>query len=111
MEPEVRTVKKCLTTQILTAANREVVRYMGSPTYDVLLPEKCSLGRGTPLLQPADQDAGLVPAISAQKLLGIHESYSMIVIVRPVVVSTSFSEVMAVTSIIVHNLYPIYCTR
>ena len=44
MEPEVRTVKKCLTTQILTAANREVVRYMGSPTYDVLLPEKCSLG-------------------------------------------------------------------
>ena len=64
--------------------------------------------RGTPLLQPADQDAGLVPAIVAQTLLGIQGAYLILVVVILAVVSTASSEVMAVTTIIVHDLYQVY---
>ncbi|GAU91253.1 hypothetical protein RvY_03546-3 [Ramazzottius varieornatus] len=67
-----------------------------------------SASRGTPLLQAADQDAGLVPAIVAQTLLGIQGAYLVLVVVILAVVSTASSEVMAVTSIIVHDLYQIY---
>jgi hypothetical protein len=63
---------------------------------------------GRPLLRPEDQDAGLVPAVVAQEILGTQGALLILVIVVLAVISTASAEVMAVTSIIVHDLYEVY---
>ncbi|XP_055343852.1 uncharacterized protein LOC129591971 isoform X2 [Paramacrobiotus metropolitanus] len=64
--------------------------------------------RGTPMLRPDDQDAGLVPAIVAQTLLGTQGAFIILLALLLAVISTASAEVMAVTSIIVHDLYQVY---
>ena len=63
---------------------------------------------GRPLLRHEDQESGLVPAVVAQELLGTQGAFLVLVAVILAVVSTASAEVMAVTSIIVHDLYQIY---
>ncbi|OQV20353.1 Urea-proton symporter DUR3 [Hypsibius exemplaris] len=63
---------------------------------------------GRPLLTDDDAGRGLVPAIVAQELLGTQGAFLVLVVVILAVVSTASAEVMAVTSIIVHDLYQIY---
>ncbi|XP_048764480.2 uncharacterized protein LOC125672302 [Ostrea edulis] len=60
------------------------------------------------LLSDADIDAGLVPAVVAQKLLGRTGEFLITIMILMAVTSTGSSEVMAVSSILVYDVYQIY---
>ncbi|KAK6177025.1 hypothetical protein SNE40_015215 [Patella caerulea] len=67
-----------------------------------------SARQGVPLLVDADVDAGLVPPVVAQTLLGKKGELLMLVMILMAITSTGSSEVMAVTSILVFDVYALY---
>ncbi|XP_048249148.1 urea-proton symporter DUR3-like [Haliotis rufescens] len=67
-----------------------------------------STSQGGPLLTADDVDAGLVPPVVAQKLFGRQGEILMLLMVLMAITSTGSSEVMAVTSIMVYDIYGLY---
>ncbi|KAK3777252.1 hypothetical protein RRG08_007515, partial [Elysia crispata] len=64
-----------------------------------------SAKQGEALLTPDDVDAGLVPPVVAYHLLGKSGAILIMVMVLMAVTSTGSSEIMAVTSIIIYDIY------
>ncbi|XP_074654736.1 uncharacterized protein LOC141908541 [Tubulanus polymorphus] len=64
--------------------------------------------QGQPLLTMAQVDAGLVPPVVAQKLMGTAGEFLMVIILIMAVTSTGSAEVIAVTSIIIYDIYGIH---
>ncbi|XP_041377330.1 urea-proton symporter DUR3-like [Gigantopelta aegis] len=64
--------------------------------------------QGLDLLSADQVDAGLVPPVVAQRLLGKQGSFLILVMVLMAVTSTGSSEIMAVSSILVYDVYGIY---
>ncbi|GFR85860.1 urea-proton symporter DUR3-like [Elysia marginata] len=64
-----------------------------------------SAKQGEGLLTPDDVDAGLVPPVVAYHLLGKSGAILIMVMVLMAVTSTGSSEIMAVTSIIIYDIY------
>ncbi|ESO83679.1 hypothetical protein LOTGIDRAFT_169159 [Lottia gigantea] len=67
-----------------------------------------STRQGQPLLSEAEVGAGLVPPIVAQSLLGKSGELLMLVMIVMAITSTGSSEVMAVTSILIFDVYALY---
>ncbi|XP_072019734.1 LOW QUALITY PROTEIN: uncharacterized protein [Amphiura filiformis] len=63
---------------------------------------------GEPLLSNAEVSAGLVPPAVAQSLMGKAGETLMVLMILMAVTSTGSAEVMAITSIIVYDLYQIH---
>ncbi|XP_059168393.1 LOW QUALITY PROTEIN: uncharacterized protein LOC131950305 [Physella acuta] len=67
-----------------------------------------SAEQGGALLTDAEVNAGLVPPAVAYRLLGKPGAIFIVVIVLMAVTSTGASEIMAVTSIVVYDIYAVY---
>uniref|UniRef100_A0A1I8JJT3 Sodium:solute symporter n=2 Tax=Macrostomum lignano TaxID=282301 RepID=A0A1I8JJT3_9PLAT len=67
-----------------------------------------SARQGTPLLTPSQVDEGLVPPVIAQRLLGHSGEIMLVTAIVMAITSTGSAEVMAVTSILVYDIYAIY---
>lgn len=67
-----------------------------------------SVENGTPLLTDSQVDDGLVPAVVAQKLLGAQGELLILVLVLMAVTSTGSAEVVAVSSILIYDVYCLY---
>ncbi|XP_052797300.1 uncharacterized protein LOC128229424 [Mya arenaria] len=65
-------------------------------------------GNSSNILSPADVDAGLVTPFMAEQLLGEAGSVLIVTMVAMTLMSTGSGEVMAVSSIIVYDIYQIY---
>eukprot|EP00105_Crassostrea_gigas_P021844 XP_011441136.1 PREDICTED: urea-proton symporter DUR3 [Crassostrea gigas] len=67
-----------------------------------------SANQNQALLSETDVDAGLVPVVVAQKLLGRTGEFIIIIMILMAVTSTGSAEVMAVSSILVYDVYQLY---
>ncbi|XP_070546656.1 uncharacterized protein [Ptychodera flava] len=67
-----------------------------------------STANGEELLSDADVDAGLIPPTIAQSLMGRSGAFLMTLMILMAVTSTGSAEVMAVTSILVYDLYQLH---
>ncbi|XP_071147925.1 uncharacterized protein [Mytilus edulis] len=67
-----------------------------------------SAQQDSPLLDAASVDSGLIPPLIAQKLLGRPGEFLICVMLLMAVTSTGSAEVMAVTSILVYDVYQVY---
>ncbi|XP_061180272.1 uncharacterized protein LOC133188802 [Saccostrea echinata] len=67
-----------------------------------------SASQNQALLNDADVDAGLVPVIVAQKILGRSGELMIIIMILMAVTSTGSAEIMAVSSILIYDVYQLY---
>ncbi|KAG1693505.1 Urea-proton symporter DUR3 [Nymphon striatum] len=67
-----------------------------------------SIIHGEPLLTPNEVEQGLVPAAVADKIMGKAGTILMLLMILVAVTSTGSAEVIAVTSLLVYDVYQIY---
>ena len=67
-----------------------------------------SSAQGSPLLTEEDVMKGLAAPLVAQKLLGTTGEYAMIFLILMAVMSTGSAEVIAVSSIVIYDVYQAY---
>jgi hypothetical protein len=67
-----------------------------------------SSAQGVPMLTDADVTSGLAAPLVAQKLLGTTGEYAMLFLILMAVMSTGSAEVIAVSSIIIYDVYQTY---
>ncbi|CAD5123308.1 DgyrCDS11664 [Dimorphilus gyrociliatus] len=67
-----------------------------------------SVENGRPLLTESEVNDGLVPAVVAQRLLGARGELLILILVLMAVTSTGSAEVVAVSSILIYDVYCLY---
>jgi hypothetical protein len=67
-----------------------------------------SSAQGAPMLTDEDVASGLVAPLVAQKLLGTSGEYAMLFLILMAVMSTGSAEVIAVSSIVIYDIYQAY---
>uniref|UniRef100_A0A1I8I9R1 Urea active transporter n=1 Tax=Macrostomum lignano TaxID=282301 RepID=A0A1I8I9R1_9PLAT len=67
-----------------------------------------SFMQGQPILSDADIDKGLVPPAVAQRLLGLPGELMIVVMLIMAVISTGSSEIIAVVSILIYDVYAVH---